>query len=335
MLRKISFVLLLIVPQIMFAQREDKAKVRKYISSLFAKVDKKQLVNVIPFVIGEKTGFVDAKTLKTILKPTDKISEVSPFNPNMTGKYGNDYTFRIDENGYVYLQKIIPREDRMGVMEMPGNSGDKIELISAKTGYKGFKVDENGKLVAYSDMYKAQHVDEFNVQPFLHKGNYFAIVTKKIEPDEFYKAVIDTIGNTLPHLNFEHHEIQKVNFLSNGEDVWFSTAVRDFKGSLISFNGNVKLKDELVGSLYNDMFNYNLNYNLSRSATGILDLNNLTWVIKPQSKYIINKITYASSTYVDTNSASDRNKVKVLLEVTEGNKTYFIDLNQKKYLPKM
>ncbi|MGJ1388758.1 hypothetical protein ACR78F_00190 [Sphingobacterium spiritivorum] len=333
MINKIALALLLLIaPQVILAQAEDSATVEKHIRVFFAKADKKNLSNVIPYIIDGKTGFIDAKTKKIILKPTDKISEVSLFNPIMTGKYGSEFKFSVSQNGNVRIEHVIPLENMLA-MEVPDR--DKIELISAKTGYKGFKVDKNGKLIAYSDLYHAQSYHFFNVQPFLHKGQYYAIVTKKTGPDEYYDGIIDTAGNTLAQFNFKHHGIDKIDFLSNEDDIWFSTPIRNFKGSLISFNGHVKLKDELVGSLYNHAFNYNLNSNLNHSKTGILDLNSLTWVIKPQSKYEIINIAYTSSISVNDKSAEDRKNVRILFEVKEGNKTYFIDLKQQKYLPKM
>ena len=223
------------------------------------------------------------------------------------------------------------RSSEWGVMEE--SSEPQIDVISSKTGYKGFKVDEKGELVSYSDLYYAQSHHLFNVSPFYFEGKYYAIATKKTGPDEYFSGIIDTSGTPLQHFNFEHKCVALIE--KNTTDVWFSVGLcRNLKGSRISFKGERKFQNELVGWLFRgNIFNYNHNLSDDRATHGIFDLNKLGGVLKPQKEIQIISLNYSSKEKLDYENKEDIDKANMYFLVKDSNKEYYMDFSMKKYLP--
>lgn len=311
----------------------EKRAIELEIKGIFESLKVTTLQEAIPYKIKGKIGFVNAKTKKRILKPTENFKEVSLANPHISGIY-KEYRFKINSKNFeVYvLERIEPREDRLGMAEGPER--DPIQVISSKDGYKGFKVNNNGILTAYSDLYYAQSVHNFNVQPFLFEGKRYAIATKQTGPDEYFSGIIDEDGNTLPHFNFNVKCLTKVKV--EPDDIWFSIGLcRAWKGSLVSFKGKIKFKDELLSSLNTNanIFKYNHNHDDKRKTHGIFDVENLEWVLKPQTKWNIKQLGYTSNEYLNTDLATERPKATIYFLVEEGKKEYYMDFNHNKYLP--
>jgi hypothetical protein len=325
-------IMILTCTKITFAQDEiEIEKAKNELSTLFKKADKNNLQNLLSYKIDDKTGFIDAKTKRAIVKPTVNLSEVTLFNPIIKGVYKAQYNFEIDSRSFqINIDKIEP----FNLMTMDGSSEmPKIKEISSKTGYKGFEVDANGKLKSYSDLYKTQLYYPY-VRPFKFQGNYYAIVTKQTGENEYYVGIIDTAGNPLPQFNFIHKMLEIDKLASDSIDVWFiANAVRDLKGSFISFKGKVKLQDELVGYYGSDLFGLILNSSDDGEICGILDEKKIEWVIKPQTKFKIIELNYSSKEFLDKNDVNNRSKANIYFKVRDLNKEYYVDLLLNKYIP--
>jgi hypothetical protein len=338
---KISFqITILLISGLLFPRQTSAQKnndleiIKTEVTNLFKNADKLKLQNVLPFKVNNKTGLVDAQSKKIILNPTEDLTDVTLFNPTMKGLYKKQYFFEIfsDKFGVEISETLNPEPpdiDALNDAKKP-----KVEVISSKTGYKGFNIDEKGNLISYSDLYIAQY-NFIHVQPFLFKGKFYAIATIKTGPDEYFDGIIDTAGNPLPHFNFQHKCICKIK--EGDDDIWFSVDnCRELKGSLISFNGKNKLKGELVGwAVYPtlDIFKYNVNYSRYGKVSGILDVDALEWIVKPQGNLKILRLDYTSENTLDVRKLEERKNAKIYFWVEDGNKAYYVDFKMKKYFP--
>jgi hypothetical protein len=332
---KIILFFFLTIPNLLLAQDDAEiVKIKMEIADLFQKADKSNLQNVLTYKVNGKIGFVDAATNKKLLSPTSNLQDVTLFKPNMKGLYKKTYNFEISGDTFdITVEKVATGDLFPTIMEMP-RERNTIEVIDSKTGYKGFTVDANGKLASYSDLYFAQSIHEFNVQPFLFEGKYYAIATKKTGPDEYFDGIIDTDGVPLPQFNFIHKCLSLIN--REDSDIWFTEGIcRGLKGSFISFKGKVKFKDELVGSVNTNMniFKYNPNISNEWKVIGIFDVYKLEWIMKPQSVIHLLSLDYSSKKELDESKAEERPNANVYFLVEDGKKEYYMDFQMKKYLP--
>lgn len=318
----------------LFAQETNEIEtIKNEIQSLYQNLKVDDYQNILPYKVKDKTGFINAENKKSILKPTINLKDVTLAKPNITGIYKEYYEYTINtKTNEVDVTKKIVEFQEIGVMEGPPQP--KIDVINSKDGYKGFKVDTNGKLLAYSDLYYAQSFHEFNVNPFKFNGKYYAIATKKTGEDEYFDGIIDTEGNALPQFNFNVKCINKLK--DKTDDIWFSIGLcRGLKGSLVSFNGKVKFENEMLGwiNTSGNVFQYNHNHDEKWTIHGIFDVDKLDWVIKSQTKLSIQKLDYTSYENLDTDNLADRSKAKIYFLVEDGKKTYYMDLDLNKYIP--
>lgn len=320
---------------LIYAQNDTELlNVKKEIAALFQKADKSNLQNVLTYKINGKIGFVDSATNKKLLNPTSNLQDVTLFKPNMKGVYKKIYNFEISGDTFdVNIEKVATDDLFPMIMEMP-RKRNIIEVVDSKGGYKGFTVDANGKLASYSDLYFAQGIHNFNVEPFMFEGKYYAIAVKKTGPDEYFGGIIDTDGVPLPQFNFVHKCLNIIK--RNEDDIWFTEGLcRGLKGSFISFKGKVKFKDELVGSANTNMniFKYNPNISDDWKIIGILDVSKLEWIMKPQSVIHLLSLDYSSKKKLDEDKVEERPNANIYFLVEEGKKEYFMDFQMKKYLP--
>lgn len=311
------------------------ARIKEEIRALFVKADKTDLQNVLTYKVDGKTGFVNAKTDRSLLEPTPDLEEVTLFNPDMKGIYKGEYQFEV--SGQDFEIKVIKHFDEpvMDVSMQPASEQSRVEVISSANGYKGFMVDKKGVLTAYSDLYQPRRHHVLNIEPFLFEGKYYAIVMKRTGPGEYVKGIIDTDGNPLPHFNFVHKCLTLIK--QEPGDIWFFFGLCGRpKGSLLSFKGKAKYTDELVGHLYNglNIFGYNHNCSEDWKVHGIFDIEKLNWVLKPQTTIQIMGLGYSSKEVLNTASIEDRAKAKVYFLVKDGEKEFYMDLNRKTYFPK-
>lgn len=265
------------------------------LQTLFKTIAKETPQQVIPYTIKGKTGLLHTESLKVLVKPTRDLKFYTLFNPTMRGIYKGNYEFELIETPTGIEIKDIIRNSYSEIRSMSMPKQPEVEVIDSKNGYKGFKVDENGKLKAYSDVYHVQSTHNFNVKPFLFEGQYYSIVSIKTAPDTYFDGIIDTTGTALPHFNFTDKCIAPIKV--EEDDIWYSIGLcRGLTGTLKSFKGNVKYDNEILGYLLlsSNIFKYNHNYSEDRKTHGIFDLDQLTWTIQPTTAYNIEHLYYTS-----------------------------------------
>lgn len=208
-------------------------------------------------------------------------------------------------------------------------------VMGPKINYKdelGFDVNQKGEIIAYSKQYRTYSFDGSNIsQPILHNGVYYAVLHKKGED-----IVIDQKGVEQEHLRFTRIEILDKN--QDGVPMFYVTDKENKKG-LVSLSGEQKLFGELMRMPRNEGLGYSLqyrqsSYTLKVSASGVIDLADYTWLIKPQNKYQIYQVIVATTEDIDKQKVENRNKAKVYFLAKEGEMHLVLDKNGNPILPK-
>ena len=131
------------------------------------------------------------------------------------------------------LTKKIMKTTQMGEMVYAESLYDKIsrtKIISSANGFKGFKINEDGILIGYSDLYNVYEYEGFNIRPFKHGDTYYAIVVNK--EDKY--GIIDTSGNVIEGFNFNFDNLLYNIYAQDKNNPWFFVADNDL-WSLKSF----------------------------------------------------------------------------------------------------
>lgn len=280
------------------------------IESDFAEVKNIPLKNLIPFSRDGKWGYLNKENLEIIVPP-NYLNAGFAGSCLKVGLTKKDF-LNINESGNVEIYK--PQFYNWGYppassIFYPENNLKNNPKIDSIENFKGFRVNEDGKITEVSAIYEKKtepintveepvfldididqdedfddgiitKVDIFG--PFKIKGKWHAIVIK----DKKY-GVIDEEGNELKSLGF------KYNFLSveekyNGDEVLFFFEDSSKKTGFIDSKGIIKLYVEFdyAKNISNDRPNYILLVKQYRYF-GILDLSNLEWIVPTsQLKYI-------------------------------------------------
>ncbi|WP_035651157.1 hypothetical protein [Flavobacterium sp. ASV13] len=339
---KTKFFTILFLSFSLFCFAQEQLKIKKEITAFFAKADKTNLQSVLPFEVDGKVGLIDAVTKKVLLNPIKNFQVFTLFNPVMTGYY-KDYEFAINPKNFKITIKKEPESNNdlvPTIAEYKESTTDQDPKMPYESGIKGFTVDENGNLKTYAKIYK---VDNFrNLYPFKYKGKYYAIAAIKKNDGKTYFGIIDTEGNTIENFDFVYSTIWFNEFAKNEDDVWF-IANADINNSCevllenafyINMEGKQKLKGEIPTFPSSDIFGLNANCSGCIKYSGVLDIEKMEWIIKPQSKIKIRWMDYTSKTVLDIKNPRDKNKAKIYIKVFDDHFTYYMDLDMKnKYLP--
>jgi hypothetical protein len=331
------YAIILLLPIFSFGQED--VKIKKEITSFFAKADKKHLQDVLFFEINNKTGLIDARTNKVILSGNKELHITSLFNPKMTGYYKR-YTFEIDQDFNIEVAKF-PEENEIGgllVEEAPVGYIEK--KIAIEDSFKGFSVDERGNLKTWSNIYSDGRSKY--VYPFKYKGKYYAVAIKEMPDKQRKYGVIDTEGNSLPGFDFIHESITRNGFATNEDDVWFiingdqnySCEKLLEKAFFKNINGAEKLKGELANFPTGNFFGLGANVTGCLTFSGVLDVLKMEWIVKPQTIHPITTLDYTSKILLDVNNVLERPQATIYAQIFDGHSTYYMDLNLKnKYIP--
>jgi len=200
----------------------------------------------------------------------------------------------------------------------------------------GFQVDEQGRMTACNKDYK------YISNPILYKGVYYAIVTyEKYERSYFgrVKAIINQKGKERKGFRFREMDDTYYKDKESGENVFY---VEDFDGKkgLVTISG----KKKLYGELMNDgWYGGRLGYSVQKDGentneikkSGVVDITTQEWLIKPQERYKIYGIRYASSERIMEDNAENRHKATVYFLATDQSGQHFVlDIKGNPILPK-
>ncbi len=288
----------------------------------FAKVDKTQLSQLVPFKKKDRWGFMYADTRKVAIKPY--FTFIDFFNPNFYG-YVDGLEVEIIKEPFnidVYEHKEYCDDGCSADLE-------KVFVISSKTNFKGFSVTEKGTLESYSDIYYIDDNRRDISEPFEYRYGFYTIVRRNDSC-----GIIDVFGDPLIGFDFNYKRIVVNDYVLHKSVKWFY--VEDFEGN--SFFVNTRGQKKLVGgSVKIPLFKNNL-FGISvvnnGAVSGVFDLNKMEWLIEPQKKLKIDILYYSSDSDIDSLNPTSRDKANIYFLVRKKNKEFYIDLNLKTYTPR-
>ncbi len=328
-----------LISHLSIAQDASLDKIKKTIEKDFLLINKKDFPNLIPYITDNGNGYINAKTQKVVLKPT--YSELDFFKPNLSGSYNNDVFFEINA-----ATKEVKVFVDMSQTEQTEQKWDMQRESYAKKVFKddspmGFRLDAASELYSYSAIYT-------NKPSLLkYKETYFAIAEKG---GKF--GIIQRSGETLTNLDFVYSELAYFSKNDITGNIWFKYKNINNETGLISILGEKKLINEIIpnsSSIEGDYSHKFYGYSIQTSdkMSGVLDLQTMEWLIKPQKELQIISINYSTAEALNpTYSLSDRTKLKFYFlahkrdaaKVYEANKVtpyyYYVDAKLKKYVPK-
>ena len=200
-----------------------------------------------------------------------------------------------------------------------------------------FQVQEKRKIKVDKTKYKNTS------EPMLHKEEYYAVATKK----DNSRVIINERGEEQEGLHFR--DMKDTYFYKDkdtGEKIFYVEGF-DGKKGFVTISGKKKLYGELmnepkfyvIGEGYHSAFGYSLqkdNDDIKKiKKSGIVDLTTQEWLIKPQERYKIYGIRYASSERIMEDNDENRHKATVYFLATDQSGQHFVlDINGNPILPK-
>ena len=311
-MKRILLAMMLFISALGFAQSE-KEIVQKYIID---KIKGYKPTDLVPYSKdGEKWALMDVKSRKIL---TDFVMRIpSTFNPEFMadiniGKW--NYGMMINTN-YDILPLVI-------ACSIP-------EWFDVKeTDELGFQVDEQGRMTAYNKDY------EYISNPILYKGEYYIIIIKKDKTN----VLINQKGVEQEGFRFREMDDTYYKDKESGETIFYVEGF-DGKKGLVTMSGKKKLYGELLQEVYSGVLGYSVQKDGENTneikKSGVVDITTQEWLIKPQERYKIYGIRYASSERIMEDNAENRHKATVYFLATDQSGQHFVlDIKGKPILPK-
>jgi hypothetical protein len=331
-----------LISHLSIAQDASLDKIKKNIEKDFLLISKKDFPNLVPYITDNGDGYINATTQKVVLKPT--YSELDFFKPNLRGIYNNDTFFEINAE-----TKEVKVFANTGEVTKMGNYETYVEKVFKDNSQMGFKLDATSELYSYSAIYTSKP------SLFKYKETYFAIAEKG---GKF--GIIQRSGETLTNLDFVYSELEYFSKNDITGNIWFKFKNINNEIGLINILGEKKLVNEIIPNSssierdysyfidkYTEVEFYGYSIQTSDKMSGVLDLQTMEWLIKPQKELQIMSINYSTAEALNpTYSLSDKTKLKFyfrahkrgIAKVYGANKVipyhYYIDEKLKKYVPK-
>jgi len=252
--------------------------------------------------------------------------------------YRDNTILTIDPQGkLIDVRREAGSDDR--AIGVAGDEPKGPEVMRSTDGFKGFKLDENNRIVGVSDLYDRYDGDwDWNVVgPFMINGKPYAVAHKKER-----SGIIDQAGNALRGFDFVHKELVR-NVHAAGPLHWFYVVDEAGRQGFISEKGKTKLMGELMSYPFvsTDVMDYHIQDNdrITNPGTrlwGVLDQANMAWVIKPQPVNI-ERIDFLPWNVCGTNfnwNVKRDEKAEVYFLFKSGDDAWYVDRRGKAYKPK-
>lgn len=252
--------------------------IKQVIKNDFSSIEPKDLRYLVPFKQDKHSYLVNSKTQERVTQ--ENYDTISFFNVSIRGI--------IDENLYFEYNGITK--------ELDFYDEDKVnrkKVAPQALSMNGIDIGVNGELISYSNQYT--QVDS----TFLYQLKYYAVVKK----DNKY-GIIDRLGTPLNGFDFNYDKITLIDNLYGRQLFLVENAG---KQSFKYINGNEfvpkgMLEDVVVKTSHSDFFvneDYITRYYgyaivSNGEKSGVLNLLKNRWFIKPQDKFDIIRIEYAS-----------------------------------------
>lgn len=302
--------------------------IKKIIEKDFAKIKTEDFRNLVPFETSQGAGYINSKSGKTVLKP--KYHQLDFARPDLKGNFNNTAFFEIDSRTgevKVFLEQWRVFDD----------SSERRQPLK-KDYARGFAV-QNNAVLSYSSIYA------YCPDLFKYKNKYFASAVKGQK-----RGVINEDGETGNNLGFDYVSLDRIEL---GNDIiWFKYKTETGEEGFINMEGEKKLVNDIISgsrsstegyfsfidterSLKINYYGYSVESN--EQLSGVLDMLNMQWVIRPQKAFEIVGISNASDKISDGKyNIEDRSGLKFYFLVRDQKKqsSYYIDDKLRKYLPK-
>ena len=311
-MKRILLAVMLSIGALGFAQSKEEI-VQKYIVD---KIKGYNPTDLVPYSKdGKKWALMDVKSRKIL---TDFVlSWPSTFNP--------EFMADINIGKWVYGMMINTNYDILPLViacSIP-------EWFDVKeTDELGFQVDEQGRMTAYNKDY------EYISNPILYKGEYYIIIIKKDKTN----VLINQKGVEQEGFRFREMDDTYYKDKESGETIFYVEGF-DGKKGLVTMSGKKKLYGELLQEVYSGVLGYSVQKDGENTneikKSGVVDITTQEWLIKPQERYKIYGIRYASSERIMEDNVENRHKATVYFLATDQSGQHFVlDIKGKPILPK-
>ena len=273
---------------------------------------------------GKKWALMDVKSRKIL---TDFVlGSPNTFNPDIYADLYGEYSV---ESEIIYSDYRL--ESEVGSIYSPAA----VQTVNPND--PAFQVQEKRKIKVDKTKYKNAS------EPMLHKEEYYAVATKK----DNSRAIINERGEEQEGLHFK--DMKDTYFYKDKDTGEKNFYVEGFDGKkgFVTISGKKKLYGELmnepkfyvIGEGYHSAFGYSLqkdNDDIKKiKKSGIVDLTTQEWLIKPQERYKIYGIRYASSERIMEDNDENRHKATVYFLATDQSGQHFVlDIKGNPILPK-
>lgn len=314
------------------------------LQSTFDELTNVPLENFVPFKENEKWGYVNKTNNEVLVK--------AKFEMTFPGK--SCLTIELSKNNYLKIDKDINFFKSNGTVPnyyyKPKYKSKLSKLrIDSSTNFKGFRVNENGKITHISQKYTSKKNNRNNrndeiefidyevtskdkqniIGPFIINESWHSVVK---ENNEWF--IINTKGEVYEKIPNKYKSLIPVPEY-NGKELWFLFEDELSKKGYINLSGKIKFYDE---------FDTNTNIKMSLSITqkgnlcGVIDLANMEWFIRPKKGEILNTFfTFENDCEKDWSNTSIKRKdlfsIYCLFK-DENRNEYFIGEKNKIYTPK-
>jgi hypothetical protein len=229
------------------------------------------------------------------------------------------------------LMEVVYRDRSEPTIDYAIDDQELPHQLSGADGFKGFKMDENKRIIQFSDIYNRVEPQFFNIDgPILIDGKYYAVAEKGEA-----SGVIDEEGNPLPGFDFVHKQLVW-NRAASGRDTWFYYEDNEGNKGFINHKRQTKLAGELLAYVFQggNMFDYGIQE--GKDSFGVVDIQKMEWVIKPQRLYIRGADgTTKAACKKYTGEREDMIDVYFMVyDKGADPEEYYIDRNMKAYKPK-
>ena len=273
---------------------------------------------------GKKWALMDVKSRKIL---TDFVlGSPNTFNPDIYADLYGEYS---EASEIIYSDYRL--ESEVGSIYSPAA----VQTVNPND--PAFQVQEKRKIKVDKTKYKNAS------EPMLHKEEYYAVATKK----DNSRAIINERGEEQEGLHFK--DMKDTYFYKDkdtGEKIFYVEGF-DGKKGFVTISGKKKLYGELmnepkfyvIGEGYHSAFGYSLqkdNDDIKKiKKSGIVDLTTQEWLIKPQERYKIYGIRYASSERIMEDNDENRHKATVYFLATDQSGQHFVlDIKGNPILPR-
>ena len=320
-MKRVSLAVMLGISAFSFAQGS-REKTKEIIKKLIVdKIKNYNPTDLVPYSKdGKKWALMDVTSRKIL---TDFIlNEPSIFNPEL------NVSINVEER-----ERSMTISANYDISPLLAVCYMKSKFLDVKEMDKlGFQVDEQGRMTACNKDYK------YISNPILYKGVYYAIVAyEKDERSDFggVKVLINQKGKERKGFRFREVGDTYYKDKKTGENVFY---VEDFNGKK-GFRKR-KLYGELMNSIDPSAV---LGYSVQKDGestdeikkSGVVDITTQEWLIKPQERYKIYGIRYASSERIMEDNAENRYKATVYFLATDQSGQHFVlDIKGNPILPK-